>query len=515
MFHNYFFLKRLAPALNKELLGLTLLECFSQNKDELVFGFGDGEKEFYIRANLDPNISLLSFPESFARAGKNSIDLFKALINQKVKLVSVFDFERSFQIKFTTENTLIFKMHGRRANILHTKNDSVLRIFRKSLPADKELIPSLLNKKIAISKETFKEHDFEPVSLIPALGKEVKIHLEKSGFNDLNEEEKWAGFNTLLSNLDKNTIALIDGKTPKISLINHEEPTTRDVLVAANWLYDTTARKAYFEKEKTTAINQIKQKIKKSENYVLKTSDKLRQIEKARSPEEVANILMANLHQVQKGLSKVVLTDFYSDQPIEIKLNVGLSPQKNAENLYRKSKNRHQELNSLKENIAAKETLIEKLSRQALHIDKIDNTRELRKYLKDQGLAKKDKVQEVHLPYHVFEIEGWQIFVGRNAKANDELTLKVANKNDLWLHAKDVSGSHVVVRQKPGQNFPNHIIEKAASLAAYNSKRKTDTLCPVSYTLKKFVRKAKGALPGQVIVEKEEVVMVEPKSGNS
>ena len=101
--------------------------------------------------------------------------------------------------------------------------------------------------------------------------------------------------------------------------------------------------------------------------------------------------------------------------------------------------------------------------------------------------------------------------LGKNAKANDELTLKVARKNDLWLHAKDVAGSHVIIRQKPGQNYPKHIIEKAASIAAANSKRKTDTLCPVIFTEKKFVRKIKGAPAGQVIVEKEEVVMVKPE----
>jgi len=221
---------------------------------------------------------------------------------------------------------------------------------------------------------------------------------------------------------------------------------------------------------------------------------------------------MANLNSLQTGLTKAVLHDFYNDEPIEIKLNRELSPQKNAENLYRKAKNRHQEIDALKENIEAKEKLIDKVSRQILHLQDLDDTKELRKYLKDHGLTQKEKAKEEHLPYHEFEVDGWQILLGKHAKANDELTLKVANKNDLWLHAKDVAGSHVVVRQKPGQNFPTHIIEKAAALAAANSKRKTDTLCPVIYTQKKFVRKMKGAPAGQVIVEKEEVVMVEPRT---
>lgn len=507
MFHNFFFLKRLAPELETELSGLAMLECFSQNKDELICVFGNSEKEFFLRANLDPNVSLLAFPDQFARAGKNSVDLFPELLDKVVTSVSVFQFERSFQIILGNE-ALIFKMHGRRGNILHSKNDEVVNTFRKSLSSDFEIKPTDLHKKIEITESQFQQHDHNPIELIPALGKEVKVYLEHTGFYNEDSKRKWELFNGLIDQLNTNPIFLHEG--PTISLIKESTEKVISAIVATNWLYNKTVRSFYFEKEKIEGINKLKQRIKKSESYISKTQSKLSQVENARSPEEVANILMANLNSLQTGLTKAVLHDFYTDQPIEIKLNRELSPQKNAENLYRKSKNRHQEIDTLKENIAAKESLIEKLSLQILHIQDIQDTKELRKYLKGQGLAKKDAVKVENLPYHEFEIEGWKILLGKHAKANDELTLKVANKNDLWLHAKDVAGSHVVVRQKPGQNYPTHIIEKAAGLAAANSKRKTDTLCPVIYTEKKFVRKMKGAPAGQVIVEKEEVVMVEP-----
>ena len=509
MFHNYFYLRRLAPDLEKELQGLALLECFSQNKDELILSFGNGKKELFIRANLDPNVSLLSFPDHFARAGKNSVDLFSELLDKVVTGVSVFSYERSFQIIFG-DVALIFKMHARRANILFAKDDEVIGLFRKSLGTDFEIKPSELNKNLEISKANFEKCGGNPLELIPALGKEVKIHLEKTSFFKQSIEDRWSLFEQLLEQLTNNPIYLHEA--PSLSLLNAGENESKNALEAANWLYNKTVRSFYIDREKSDGINKLKQQIKKSENYISKTRSKLELVEKARSPEEVANILMANLNSLQTGQSKAVLHDFYTDQPIEIKLNRELSPQKNAENLYRKSKNRHQEIDALKENILAKEQLIDKLSRQILHIQDINDTKELRKYLKDHGLAHKEKTKSEILPYHEFEVDGWHILLGKNAKANDELTLKVANKNDLWLHAKDVAGSHVVVRQKPGQNFPTHIIEKAAALAAANSKRKTDTLCPVIYTLKKHVRKMKGAPAGQVIVEKEEVVMVEPAS---
>ncbi|MGB3465496.1 MAG: NFACT RNA binding domain-containing protein, partial [Cyclobacteriaceae bacterium] len=104
------------------------------------------------------------------------------------------------------------------------------------------------------------------------------------------------------------------------------------------------------------------------------------------------------------------------------------------------------------------------------------------------------------------------IWIGRNAKNNDELTQKHTHKNDLWLHAKDVSGSHVVIKQNGKEDFPADIIEKAARLAAWYSKRKNDSVCPVLYTPRKYVRKPKGMLPGQVIVDREQVVLVEPAS---
>lgn len=509
MFHNYFFLKRLTPELDKELKGLALLECFSQNKDELILGFGDQNREFYIRANLNPNVSLLSFPDQFARAGKNSVDLFPELIDKTVTKVEVFQYERSFQILFDNE-ALIFKMHARRANILYVMNGEVNSVFRKNISQDLEINPIDLHKKIEISEAQFATHRFNPIELIPALGKEVKIHLEQSGFYEQPDPKKWLHFQDILNKLDANAIFLHDG--PSISLIEESHEKVESAMAATNWLYNKTVRSFYFDKEKSEGIAKLKQRIKKSENYISKTQSKLTQIENSRSPEEIANILMANLNSLQTGLSKAVLHDFYTDQPIEIKLNRELSPQKNAENLYRKAKNRHQEINALKDNIKAKEILIDKLSRQILHIQEIEDSKELRKYFKDHGLTQKEKIKAENLPYHEFEVDGWQILLGKNAKANDELTLKVANKNDLWLHAKDVAGSHVVIRQKSGQNFPTHIIEKAAALAAANSKRKTDTLCPVIYTQKKFVRKMKGTPAGQVIIEKEEVVMVEPQS---
>lgn len=509
MFSNYFFLKRLAEALKAKLEALELIECYSQNKDELVIGFANDEKEFWIKANLDPNISLVSFPDSIARAKRNSVDLFAGLKGKTVKDCSAYKYDRSFQILFDDDTSLIFKMHGRWANILLAKDAKVVELFRNNLTQDLDLNPSELHKDIEVNEEIFREEGYQPTQLIPALGKEFQTFWDKET-EHLDDSKKWPLFEELLSQLESNPIFLDESKS-QISLLESGGVSSDDPIEAANWLNAKKSRRFYFEREKEQVQNKLNQQIKKSENYIFKTSEKLRVVQSQRNPEEIANILMANLSLIEKGLSKVVLSDFYTNDFIEIKLNPKLSAQKNAENLYRKSKNRHQEIKAFETNINEKEKLISSLKKQIDQLNEIDNAKDLKRFVEANKIEKAGSEKAAkEAPYHTFEKDDWLILVGKNAKANDELTLKVATKNDLWLHAKDVSGSHVVIKQKPGQNFPNHIIEYAASLAAFNSKRKSDSLCPVIYTPKKFVRKPKGSAPGSVIVEKEEVIMVEP-----
>ena len=121
------------------------------------------------------------------------------------------------------------------------------------------------------------------------------------------------------------------------------------------------------------------------------------------------------------------------------------------------------------------------------------------------------KKQEMVFPFKRFVVQDFEIWVGKNAANNDILTQKYSHKNDLWLHAKGVTGSHTIIKHKAGKLIPSQVLTIAAQIAAYYSKHKGNTLAPVCYTLKKFVRKPKGFEPGQVVMDREEVIMVEPK----
>ena len=125
-----------------------------------------------------------------------------------------------------------------------------------------------------------------------------------------------------------------------------------------------------------------------------------------------------------------------------------------------------------------------------------------------------DKGRQQVIPFRTMKVGDYEILIGKSAQSNDEL-LRYADKEDVWLHARGVSGSHVIIRKKGKLPVPKEVIARAAQLAAWYSKGKNASLLPVIYTLRKFVRKPKGAAPGAVVCDREEVIMVEPKELSS
>lgn len=493
MYHTWFFQKRLAEALDHRLPGMQLLSCFSQRKDELVMGFGSAKDELFILADLAGEAGLLAFKNEFARARKNSVNLFDPLIGAEVKKVEAYRHDRSFHIDFTDGHQLVFKMHARRSNVLLARQDEVLSIFRNNLHADMELAPSSLSKEIKMDKP----------NILLLLGKKNEHLIDNQDF-DTNQFIYKINQNKLFVGLEKDLPVL------KMVEILHPALVTDNPLEASNKLTELYHQHYVFGKEKERTRNEIEKEIRQSEGYIDKSSAKLEELKTRRDPREIADLIMANLHTIPTGANKVKVFDFYTNSQTDIKLNPKLSPQHNAEQYYRKSKNKSLELTKVRENIELKRQQILLRKHELEALESITTLKELRAFRTKH--SDKPEQQETTLPYWVHEADGYQILVGKNAKANDLLTTRVAGKNDLWLHARDVPGSHVVIREKPGRNFPNSVIEKAAALAAWYSKRKNDSLCPVMYTPRKFVRKVKGAAPGQVVVEKEQVVMVVPNN---
>ncbi|GAA4819919.1 NFACT RNA binding domain-containing protein [Algivirga pacifica] len=511
MFNNYYFLRQLSAALAPAVQGLELATCFSQNKDELILGFCDDKREFWIRAALIPNVNLLTFPKDFHRSKRNSVELFKEVLGVKVLGTTQYLNERAFSIDMEQGYQLVFKMYGNRSNIILTKKQQAIALFQNRHQEDLQLNTATLNRPLVQTKEQFLAEGLG--KCYPTLGKEAKGYLKEQGFDDSTPTEQWQLVEKLIQQLEAPSYHITEWQEVTQFILfeaGNVLKTLNNPIEAANEFFYEYSRDFFLQQEKQPLLKMLRKKITQGENYVLKNLQKLEELEHHSRHEEIANIIMANLHQIPGRSKKVTLFDFYQEKDIKIRLNETLTPQKNAENYYRKAKNQKIEIERLTENIKHKEQELATLKKHIEILQELNNVKELKKYAKAEGILKLREQQNEDL-FRNFHFMGFDILVGKSAANNDLLTQKYAKNNDLWLHARDVSGSHVVIKYQAGKNFPLPVIEKAASLAAYYSQRKTDSLCPVIYTPKKFVRKRKGDPAGAVMVDKEQVIMIEPE----
>lgn len=521
MHNNYYFLKQLAPRLHECLVGKHLIECFSQEKNELVMIWGErlseteSENHFIIRAPFKQELSSLLFPDRFDRARRNSVNLFTSIIGSKVAKVKAFENERAIGIELSNSKTLVLKLFGNRSNcILFDEQGKAQELFQKRLKLDYELQLANLDRPIDQRYEAFIKAECQWEKLFPTFGKLVKKVLHSRLEGKEVPDEQWNVIQTLLQELSLGRYYLVDFEHEKhLSLLsfNNEDTCFDDPIEALNAFYIAFSKVNYIGKERAEAEKMLDKLIKKTEAYLAQNYKRLDVLLNGSRNEEIGHILMANLHQVDIQQKEVTLFDFYNNQEITVPLKKGVSPQKLAESYYRKAKNEQLEITTIEANIAGREEYLSALRKHRESISTLETVKELREYLKVNGLtATNSQVTDPVELFNVYQVDGYTVLVGRNAKNNDVLTKQYAKKEDLWLHARDVSGSHVVIRQQAGKKIPNRVIERAAELAAWFSKRRTDTLCPVIVTPKKYVRKTKGLADGAVILDREEVVMVKP-----
>lgn len=511
MHNNHFFLKQLSIGLQKKLVGFTLVSCFSQNKEELIIEFNNSIESFFVKASLQPSLCCLSFPKNFHRAKKNSVDLFSELTLKKVRDVTQYENERSFSLALEDDYHLLFKMHGSQSNIVLVHEESVKAIFRNQFQADWEIELSKLNRTIDWGKENFVQSINDLPKTYFTLGKEFWNYLSLQNFESQPTEKKWKLFSDALALLNHPTFYVNKTKGKVLfSLLLSAAGTplsANPIEAITEFYYQSTVANAQ-QSEKAMALRHWHEQLKSKNNYIAKNKTKLRELVNDQHYQLWGDLLMANMHLVKQGTEKVTLESFYDQKPIDIKLKRELNAQRNAEIFYRKAKNQQIEINKLKESIAQKEKEVESINKT---IQEIESNVGSKHTLLISPPALNSK-KELSLPYREVEFKGYKIWIGKSAESNDELTLKHSFKEDLWLHAKDVAGSHVLIKHQANKNFPKDVIERAAQLAAHYSKRKNESLCPVTVTPKKFVRKRKGDTAGMVVVEKEEVVLVEPRN---
>lgn len=232
------------------------------------------------------------------------------------------------------------------------------------------------------------------------------------------------------------------------------------------------------------------------------------------------DLVSANMYRIQKGDEVLIAENFYDENlpQVEIKLDIMKTPSQNAQyyyNEYKKSITAEQKLAEQiekgEEELAYLDSVFDALTRASTNSD----ISQLRLELSEQGYIKhstqKGKPPKALPPVEYKSSDGYCILVGRNNKQNDQLSLKFAEKSDIWLHTQGITGSHVIICTD-GATPPDKTIEEAAIIAAVNSKGKSSNLVPVDYCLARYVKKPSGAKPGKVIFTNYQTAFVKPNS---
>ncbi|OGU58249.1 MAG: hypothetical protein A2V66_03390 [Ignavibacteria bacterium RBG_13_36_8] len=526
MFKNYFFLKRCAIELNQVLKKEIILEAYTQERDKLYLLIGnDNLPNRHVVISTNPIIPYVFIKDNHFRAKINTINFFNEYLPAEIKQIDIATNDRIIRITLNSSN-IYFIVRGNQTNILLVDNESKVSVFKKS----KKNNPIDLRNEVMSLKftDSFRDNrkDYNSNNLtLPHISKEVLSEIEvriksgnKNDFQDIQTE--------VIHAILKNKIAIFynnDMHQPMMcpsSFLTYTIPKSTELFNS----YNNSLGMYLSIKFRNESISKLKAEIEKYLFRELeKLSSKLNELKKridAGSKEGLykyfGNLLLSNRPLIKKGMKEICLCVQDSKEEIIINLDPKLSPQKNIDVYFDKSRNE-------KINIRQSHNLYEKIENKYKYLlkikDEYDNSTELesfsdiKKKLKLNSILKPIKLVEEKIKYRHFLLEGkYNVYVGKDNVNNDLLTTKFAKQNDYWFHARGVSGSHVVLRvNNQKENIPKNILKNVASIAAFYSKSKTSSLSPVSYTFRKYVHKKKGLEPGKVILSKENVVIVKPE----
>ena len=494
-------------------------------KNNLIFQVKDNSTIFYLKDEKDPNTDFQSkFLLSLKKYLQNSI-----LINIRQEgfdRIVYFDFEKLNQFGDVEKYTLIIEIMGKASNIFLTSKDKILSALyftsidvgnrvimtgaKYTLPfEEKKISPIYLEaENFPFETETFMEK-IEGVGRAFALEcsqnydtfKKYLSSYKPVMYEILNREK----IQKVLTYNEFSEFSQKENKNLESENENGRKyfETLNDGL---NAYFKTTITSNVISEKKKNLLKYVDSQIKKFKKIQKNIKVDLKKNENFENYKNIGDILAANMHQIKYGMKKVKVFDFYNNQEITINLDPLLSPNDNLNfyyNKYNKGKRTISALNSrfldIQDEIKYFEEIkmfIEK-ENDFIGIEEIEN--ELN--LTNNGNKSKNKIKlnkSKKRELLSFDYKGFQIFVGRNNKENEEISFSKGQPNDIWLHIKDIPGSHVLILRN-NQELPNDVLLHAANLACEYSKAKKGDKVTVDYCEKKFVKKIKNSKPGNVI----------------
>jgi predicted ribosome quality control (RQC) complex YloA/Tae2 family protein len=503
---NYYILHSAVREISQRFLGARFLRAFSIHAGELRMEFDQGElvaamqpahTTFYISSidSHEPKRNVMSFFEEL-----QGLPLIDIILAENDKLVTL-DFE---------EYHLLLRFYNS-PNILLIKNNTPQSSFKK------ESIRPLSPITPLPDATTIRQH-------LPMLGKwleaELEFELREKNDYDLAEEckvfdKKLRTSPSLFIYSKKDGLVLSPIKLRSLSE-NYKEYKSPSLAIEEVIRY--RAKHSTFVSKKNSLTSKLHGALTRTEKAISDAHSGINNSAREDKYSATGDAIQLHAHEIIKGQESIAAE--VEGKNITIVLDPSLSGFENAKRYYDKARRARENRKELQTKYAALILEKEKLSRFLAQAENAWEIRELdvlEKEISRSGFAlhqTSDDLTEVN-PLSRFRnfivAGGYRVLVGKNAKQNDELTMKVAKKEDIWFHARHVPGSHVVLQTNNAKQIPKEAIEQAAAIAAYFSDAKTQKHAPVAYTKRKFVRKPKGAAPGAVLLEREEVVIVTPR----
>ncbi len=480
---------------------------------------------------------------------------------ERIIKISVESFD---ELKEKTIKDIIVEIMGRHSNIIltHASDDKIIdsakRIppsisrVRQILPGQTYVLPPSQDKLNPLDNISLEEFTNElkntnmPLSksiysrflgISPNISKEIifranvdgNLHvseLDTSSFNSVYNE-----FSNLFDNIRNNNFnpamiidtsvdKVIDFSCVNLTMYNHlsivEDESMSKVLED---YYRTKDIKDRIHQRSSDLRKSISIKLDRLYNKLKKQEEELLESENAHIYKEKGELITSYIYMVEKGMEKVEVQNFYDPEykNVTINLNKNLTPSENAQKYFKKYSKMKTAKVEITSQVEISKEEIDYLENILLSIEHCENLAELNDireelgkvgYLKSQNKGKKE-TKLTTKPHEFISSDGFKILVGKNNKQNDNLTLKVASNEDIWMHTKNIPGSHVIIKTE-GRELPEQTIFEGAMLAAFFSKSKMSSQVPVDYTLKKNIKKPNGAKPGMVIYETNSTVYVTP-----
>ncbi|AYC10085.1 hypothetical protein LS1_00026 [Ligilactobacillus salivarius] len=471
--------------LRKYLEGAKLLKIKQLDNDRVVYF------EFLTRNELGDKLPLLLSAEIMGRYS-NVI-----LINQSTN--KIIDTIKHVGMDQNRYRTLLPGATYRQPPTQNKENP-----FEQDSNTFEELIQKYPNREV-LADNLLKQ--YQGISRDNALALADKLHSSNNFVQ---------AFNDFLA-MTEDPVPTMNGNNFSIFADNPNDKKFTTLSEMLDIFYHTKANRDRVQQQGGQLLHVIRKNLQRNKKKLKKLSNELKATENADEYRIKGEVLTTYLYQIKRGMTKIALPNFYdNNKEITISLSNQLSPSQNAQKYFKKYQ-------KLKNAVTFINEQIELTKKEVAYLEEIQTQIELatpadlndiKTELQQEGYIKKKQQKSKHSsrvkinkPESFIASDGTEILVGKNNLQNEKLTLHTAKKTDIWLHAKNIPGSHVIIKSN---NPSDETLFEAAMLAAYFSKFRSSANVPIDYVQVKNIRKPNGSKPGFVIYEGQKTLTVTP-----